>query len=302
MKKQLTRLKYKLNWELNKNNNAANYYHELGYNFLSPVEFRHKVKDSITKKNPLCIGKIGATECFAMSAQLLFGNRGKIKAYDQLCSLSGFFPKEYDGERLARYCAIQADAINSTDILISFCKCYEKYLLEKCCHHNLETITFETFGNAQHSWTRELLGRKVLVIHPFAPLIEQQYQKREYLRDDKDYLPEFELRTIQAVQSLGGICNEGYSDWFDALDMMKYKMNCIDYDVVLIGCGAYGLPLAAEAKKNGKVAIHVGGSLQLLFGITGKRWGYSTGNEYWVRPGEEYRPVSYKNVEDGCYW
>lgn len=49
-------------------------------------------------------------------------------------------------------------------------------------------------------------------------------------------------------------------------------MDAVDYDIVLLGCGAYGFPLAAYAKRRGKQAIHMGGSLQLLFGIKGKRW------------------------------
>lgn len=306
MRKELTRLKYKLIWEFN-SNNPTKYYHKLGYKFIYPIELRSRIRNALLNNSPLCLGKIGATECFAMSAQMLFGNTGKIKAYNQMCNLSGFFPKEYDEDRLSRYCAIQADAINSTDILISFGKCYEEYILKKYCHNNLEMITFDTFGNIANSWTKELVGKKVLVIHPFAKLIEQQYQNREFLYEDKDYLPEFELKTIQAIQSLGGVCNEGYLDWFEALDIMKNMMNSIDYDVVLIGCGAYGLPLASEAKKNGKVAIHMGADLQLLFGIKGKRWdagyvGNHLYNDYWVYPSEEYRPISYKDVEDGCYW
>lgn len=307
MKKEFTRLKYKIIWDLNKKHNPNIYYKKLGYSFLNPIALRSRVKTALLCHSPLCIGKIGGTECFAMSAQMLFGKTGKIKAYNQLCNLSGFFPNNFDEDYLARYSTIQADAISSTDILISFCKCYEEYILKKYCHNNLEMITFDTFGDISNSWTKELAEKKVLVIHPFATLIEQQYQNREFLYKDKEYLPEFELKTIQAVQSLGGICNEGYLDWFEALDAMKHKMNCIDYDVALIGCGAYGLPLASEAKKNGKVAIHMGADLQLLFGIKGKRWdteyvGNHLYNDYWVYPGEEYRPISYKNVEDGCYW
>lgn len=47
-------------------------------------------------------------------------------------------------------------------------------------------------------------------------------------------------------------------------------MDKVEYDVCLIGCGAYGFPLAAHAKRTGHKAIHLGGSLQLLFGIAGK--------------------------------
>ena len=53
---------------------------------------------------------------------------------------------------------------------------------------------------------------------------------------------------------------------------MKSEIDKCDYDVCLIGCGAYGFPLAAHVKHKGKQAIHLGGTLQLLFGIKGNRW------------------------------
>lgn len=48
---------------------------------------------------------------------------------------------------------------------------------------------------------------------------------------------------------------------------MKDEIDKQDYDIALIGCGAYGFPLAAHIKRSGKKAIHLGGALQLLFGI-----------------------------------
>ena len=86
-------------------------------------------------------------------------------------------------------------------------------------------------------------------------------------------------------------------------------MDKIDYDIALIGCGAYGFPLAAYAKKTGHQAVHIGGSLQLLFGIKGKRWEKSgcytihcnyedlLKNPAWVRP-SEYDSVQLRNAED----
>ena len=40
-----------------------------------------------------------------------------------------------------------------------------------------------------------------------------------------------------------------------------------NFDIALIGCGAYGFPLAAFVKGIGKKAVHIGGPLQLFFGI-----------------------------------
>lgn len=171
---------------------------------------------------------------------------------------------------------------------------------------------------SKQPWTRALAGKKVLVVHPFASLIEQQYHNhRTQLFADPNILPDFELHTIQAVQSLGGESN-GFATWFDALKWMEDAIDQVDYDICIIGCGAYGLPLAAHVKRQGKKAIHLGGATQLLFGIKGKRWEnpvYGTNepnfpagfylrlfNEHWRRPGESDKPASASRVEGGCYW
>ena len=73
-------------------------------------------------------------------------------------------------------------------------------------------------------------------------------------------MPDFDLITIKAVQSLGG--GEQFQSWFDALDWMKAEIDKHDYDICLIGCGAYGFPLAAHVKRLGKKAFHLGGALQ----------------------------------------
>ena len=116
-------------------------------------------------------------------------------------------------------------------------------------------------------------------------------------------------------RSIGG--ESDFKDWFEALDWMKTRMDATDYDIALIGCGAYGFPLAAHAKRMGKQSVHLGGALQLLFGIRGKRWDDpSYGRETlqdkgsylrlfnlnWVYPGEKYKPVHASDIENGCYW
>ena len=61
---------------------------------------------------------------------------------------------------------------------------------------------------------------------------------------------------------------------------MTFEMMCddiskIDFDVALLGCGGYGLPLCNYIRHTlGKSAIYVGGGLQLLFGVMGSRVGF----------------------------
>jgi hypothetical protein len=65
--------------------------------------------------------------------------------------------------------------------------------------------------------------------------------------------------------------------------------------------------LAAAIKQAGGQAIHLGGALQLLFGIQGRRWDrdlavQSMVNARWVRPRPEETPLSAASIERGCYW
>lgn len=172
----------------------------------------------------------------------------------------------------------------------------------------------------ERPWTRVLRGKKVLVIHPFVDTIKSQYSRRELLFSNPDVLPEFELKTLKAVQTIAGTKSE-FTSWFDALKYMENEIDKIDFDIAIIGCGAYGLPLAAHVKRIGKQAVHMGGGMQLLFGILGKRWTeqysgflhYRPGidisldyhplfNEYWVTPGQNEKPKGSDKVDNSCYW
>lgn len=122
-------------------------------------------------------------------------------------------------------------------------------------------------------------------------------------------LPKFKsLDCIKAVQSAAGNIPEEFSSWHEALEYMKSEIAKKDFDVALIGCGAYGMPLAAFVKSLGKVGIQLAGWTQMLFGVYGERWisqqtQYSKFiNKYWIRPNENETPRKAKDIESGCYW
>lgn len=225
---------------------------------------------------------------------------------------AGFFPAT--PQNMQRFGEMMIEDSKEVDLLGSWLK--EEFHLKAFMpsEQRVRLLLLEPFWS-QNPWSRILEGKRVLVIHPFAEIIEQQYKKRNLLFNDRRILPSFKLMTIKAVQSLGG--STQFYDWFEALNWMKTKMDQIDYDICLLGCGAYGFPLAAHAKRKGKKAIHLGGSLQLLFGIRGKRWenpNYGsltlkrTGayveliNEYWCRPNNSDKPINANKIEGGCYW
>lgn len=170
------------------------------------------------------------------------------------------------------------------------------------------TVNLRDLEPYYHSdpWSSVLAGKTVMVVHPFAQSIERQYGRRQRLFADPRILPEFELKTLRAVQSIAGN-QPDYRDWFSALDAMCDQLSAAAFDVAIIGAGAYGFPLAAHVKRLGRQAVHLGGATQILFGIRGRRWDElpffaSLFNEHWVRPAAGESPEGYQNVEGGCYW
>lgn len=221
---------------------------------------------------------------------------------------AGFFPTTE--KMLSLFCKNMLKDAQEVDLLGSW-QNNEIYLKKQLRHAKFVQLELLNPFWSKQPWSKALNGKKVLVVHPFTQSIQKQYSIREKLFSNPDILPNFELKTIKAVQSIGG-GNDNFNNWFEALNWMKSEMDKIDYDICLIGCGAYGFPLAAHAKRMGKKSVHLGGSLQLLFGIKGARWEtpsynskykYSTiMNEYWIRPSDSEKPDNAKEVENACYW
>lgn len=233
----------------------------------------------------------------------------KYEALNKLCNNSGFFPE--DISLLEHYVTLFIQDIKEIDILGSYIKAerfINKNLPINCIKVNLDGYYAPFLW--KNPWTRILKGKKVLVIHPFVESIKKQYKRRELLFNDREVLPQFEqLYLIKAVQSISGNGGRtGFTNWFEALQSMKNQMDKYDYDVVLIGCGAYGMHLAAHAKRNEKIAVQLAGWTQMLFGIYGERWikdqpEYSRFiNKYWIRPDSSEKPNGAETVESGCYW
>lgn len=234
---------------------------------------------------------------------------------EALCTLSGFFPENRGlfEKFVQRYLA----DIPLIDILGSL-HYQEKFMPLSEGHRKIHLETMYPFF-VERPWTRILQGKKVLVVHPFEKSIIQQWKTHRLLFDNPDIFPNYELHTIKAIQSLGGDGGR-FQIWFDALREMEDRIASEDFDIVLLGCGAYGMPLAAFVKRLGKKAVHIGGGLQLMFGIKGRRWEggkyrwtYKTPvkltlnyedlyNPYWIRPLPEETPKAAGKVENACYW
>ena len=293
------------------------------WKMFSAKEYANElIYNKLIDEKPCMLARFGSTEMLCLTNYLGVTQHKKFKNYksyiksqtppwwweastiQQMQQWSGFFPAKIN--KIEQFCELMLNDIPQLDILGSWLK-EESFVSKEM--GNAKKLVLEDIEPffSPNPWTRALEGKKVLVLHPFDETIKQQYLKRKLLFEN-NLLPDFELKTIKAVQSIAGVQTE-FSDWFEALEFMKAQINSIDYDICIIGAGAYGFALAAHVKRMGKKAIHLGGVTQLLFGIKGKRWEEyvvwpytNLYNEHWVRPGEKEKPKNAEVVEGACYW
>lgn len=278
------------------------------------------IRQNLISNKPCMIARIGSSELACISEYRKSRNKLSIQPERietkkksisfsshtkyRIFNYSGLFP--LTDEILSKFCELMIEDIKQVDILGTWLSS-ESYFNKEL--ENAKKVRMPDIEPYYHHdpWTTALSGRKVLVIHPFAKTIKEQYKKRKLLFSNENILPAFELKTIKAVQSLAGEQTR-FKNWFEALDDMKNKINKIPFDIAIIGCGAYGLPLAAHVKRIGRKSVHLGGATQILFGIIGKRWEEEQKfistlfNQHWVRPSLEEMPKNWTRVENGCYW
>ncbi len=276
---------------------------------LSMEEGIETIVRELESENPCMISRFGSTEIQTLAYMKLFPFLlpFKRRTYYNIQFCSGFFPVSFKNLK-EFYKLYKEDVRTQLDVLISWR--FEEFFFNRWIgdRPRVSKATLDHFFEQEHPWTRVLKGKRVLVVHPFSETIIQQYSNnRRFLFTNPEVLPEFKsLHVIKAVQSIAGT-PVGFASWFDALEYMKSEIEKEDFDIAILGCGAYGMPLAAHIKRLGKKAVHMGGVTQILFGIKGKVYVESPAyspyiNDFFVYPSDSDTPANAKLVEDGCYW
>ena len=283
-----------------------------GNNILSDETGGIEIGKLLESDAPCMIGRIGCSEVLAVYSglEIKYGLRKHIDktASELVCTNAGFFPKTDNA--ICKFGDVYTESASQCDYFAYLLHHHIDYFVHKYCDPNVTVGTLRSLEPyyCTKPWTAYLEGKKVLVVHPFEKSIRHQYENnRDKLFEKKEYLPEFELKTVKAVQTIGDN-TAGFNDWFEALEFMKDQISKVDFDIAVIGCGAYGFPLAAYIKKElKKKSIVLGGATQILFGIKGSRWTNHPViseffNEYWITPTRDEVPQGYRHIENGCYW
>ena len=281
-------------------------YPDLFADCLSDDQAGDVIRSAINQGVPFCAARMGHVEARILGEARFKRGRWSRATYVEAHANAGIFPVTDVG--LLEFAAVYGEALESVNLLGFWQTDYQAALVSALNHPPAlcPLSSLEPFRQVD-PWSRALAGRRVLVVHPFALSIEAQYRKySSALFADERVLPLFDLQAFNppcthAPQT------EGYKSWLEALESLQERVLGLSFDVALIGCGAYGLPLAASIHRAGRQSIHLGGALQLLFGIRGRRWDddpaiRSMINTHWVRASAEETPPSADLIERGCYW
>ncbi|WP_438481984.1 hypothetical protein [Oleiharenicola lentus] len=288
--------------------------HAKKFPVLGAREANTWIGDLIRAGKPAALGKIGDRECCALAAHLRYRQFYKYTwaapsfGEAELFQQAGVFPPT---DRVyQRFCEVYLSRLATLDACAVWENPGESRVLASHAPHarRIELQSLEPYFFPS-PWSAALAGKRVLVVHPFATSIRTQYERRtELWPTQTDVLPAFE---IEVIRSPYGFANNEFTDWFAMLAWLENAIAAAhrrhQIDVVLLGCGAAGLPLAAFAKSLGSIGIHTGGPTQLLFGIRGGRWDRLPGfqhffNEAWTRPRADETPAAAQQVDRAGYW
>jgi len=185
-------------------------------------------------------------------------------------------------------------------------------LKNKLIHFVLQEPDRSIPSNDNNCYLPFFRNKKLLIICPFAGVLKERATQETFERVwSKSGKKWFYPKQVDAVEFPYGFAQEThrkYSTVMDLFDFIMGKINQKDFDVALIGAGGLSIPVASTIKNMGKVAIDLGGHLQFIFGVIGKRWRDSEEgkrnyyNDWWIDMPEKYKPKETDVCDNGAYW
>lgn len=302
--------KKKVEWTLRKRLRIYDKANYAGQPILSIQEANRLIANKLQQGAPFCVLRFGYSECRFIESQLTKSSKKREWRWKHAARVKNISSYFHTFEESEKYVKMVLKHCGEADIMAYWPELeMEDYIIGKYASQAinidakyLEPVYLEPFKE-QYPWTHSLKGKKILIISPFVEDIVKQYQRIEKVFPQNNPWPSLELKTLKSVWYPG----KDFTNWFDALEFLYESAMKIDFDVVLLSCGPFGFDLAARFKEAGKQAIHIGGALQMMFGIMGKRWDNHIEygkyvNEYWIRASKAEKPSIAEQLDEGCYW
>lgn len=302
-----------------------------------------QIKQALDTKTPIVIGKIGTNELLLIYCYHLI-TQGRIQEFPlnilkEIEYGAGLYP--VDKPTIETFIKVYLESLRSIDVFASWNDrfldfehaLYSSYISNSSNLKNgnnngiggiVELTALESFYTSREHWWQTLFaGRCILVISPFVDSIQKQLAlgKRDKVWRGRwsGFWPDdiaFKFIRFDHPWSLLSKEEQANSNleaskcFSDKLKRFEKEIDGVgDFDIALIGAGCYSLPLCAYIKNTKhQIAFHLGGGLQMMFGVYGGRWNISSGifteyvNDAWIRPCGNEIPGGYKMQEGGAYF
>ena len=202
-----------------------------------------------------------------------------------------------------KYYRLFTTAMSEIDILGSWLFWEKVYQKELQTSIKIRLSRLEPYYHSTN-WLLALHNKKVLVIHPMKESILRQFEKKDLLFESGKGMPDCHLSVMQALY----FDDNKYNTWVKIYEYYLNEVEKFDFDIVIIGNGSWGMPLGAYLKNKEKKVIHLGGAVQLLFGIMGNRWFNDYPfvrdlmNEHWIFPNPSETPTWSEGYDKKAYW
>lgn len=278
---------------------------------------------------PSCTSTIAALASRLLSPPaILLGRFGNVEMLSAMRIADGGHPPSW----LRDYAGFYSGTSNTTTIERAFQHAYvraaraaDKVML--VVEQSAETAGFACrFGLPRTAFVRSYdvdellelvhelakLRARVLLVTGFPISMHRQLTRLPHIHPSLPHLTQIRWRILGTpLDAFESHERRQYSDWAQALAalMSSPEWNSSRSDVALLGCGAFGMPLAAHARSKGLSAMYIGGRLPTLFGIVG-RYDRSLPevqrrvNAHWISPLPEETPAIARNsnLENHGYW
>lgn len=291
-----------------------------------------KIRDAFRESDaePFFIGRNGTIEVEVLYFWLTM-RKGAVepKEYpqrmmDQIQRNAGVFPST--GEAVDRWCVSYLTSIQSLSGTAAGWYMPTWHLENVILANFAPTNCFRTplrslepyYHPAEFRWTQYLAGKRVAVVSSFAGTIQRQLWGEKVAaiwRGEQQGLltaPNIEWSFVQTgyapTTALGNAgWPAGLQDWSQAVKQVVEGVIKSGAQIALIGCGALGMIIGGHLRERGISVLVLGGAIQVLFGVKGKRWESHEiiskfWNDAWVWPAAEEIPNGARLIEGGCYW
>jgi hypothetical protein len=295
------------------------------YHTVSREEFLADVRSAIESGTGYAAAKIGYSEQHWLYYDILLAqerDRAKIEKFEDDLRFHGLKQEGVFPAEPAFYLDFNRFYVPHLRNIDCLGIAYYPWELQIVRHHVVES-KLVYYGDQQtdpyspstrkNCYLPYFRGRKILIVCPFAGILRERATEEifEGVWSKAGKKKWFYPASVDALEFPYGFSEETQRRYATAIELFEDIASAIeqrDFDVALIGAGGLAIPIASHVKSMGKVALDLGGHLQVVFGVLGKRhwrrnWDAWNGNEWCIEMPARYRPPEADEVCDGgAYW